>query len=77
MRSVIVVLAEVKSAIVALVMVVVASVEVPRTVKRPDVVALPLTSTKKLRFSTHALPFQNKVDEVAVPSRRVPWIVYQ
>ena len=38
--------------------VVVASVEVPITFKRPDVVALPRASTKKLRFSVHAIPFQ-------------------
>jgi hypothetical protein len=38
--------------------VVVASVEVPKTSKFPDVVAFPCPSTKKLRFSVHADPFQ-------------------
>jgi hypothetical protein len=38
--------------------VVVASVDVPSTVRRPEVVAFPCASTKKLRFSVHADPFQ-------------------
>jgi hypothetical protein len=40
------------------VIVVVARVEVPSTVSRPEVVALPFPSTVKLRFSVHADPFQ-------------------
>jgi hypothetical protein len=38
--------------------VVVASVDVPSTVRRPEVVAFPCASTKKLRFSVHDDPFQ-------------------
>jgi hypothetical protein len=57
--------------------VVVASVEVPRTIRRPDVVALPFVSTLKLRFSTHALPFQYSVDDVAVPFVILPEIDVQ
>ena len=49
-------------------MVVVANVEVDNTVKVPDVVALPLPSTRKLRFSFQVEPFQYIVEVVAVPS---------
>ena len=38
--------------------VVVARFVLPRAVKLPDVVALPLPSTRKLRFSTQLDPFQ-------------------
>ena len=50
--------ADVRSVIVALVIVVVASVEVPRTIERPEVVALPFASTAKFELAVQALPFQ-------------------
>ena len=48
----------VRLVIVPFVIVVVASVVVPSTAKRPDVVAFPCASTTKLRFSVHPEPFQ-------------------
>jgi hypothetical protein len=51
---------------------VVASVEVPRTVSCPDVVAFPATSTVKFVFSVHPLPFQYRVVFCCVPSESVP-----
>jgi len=50
--------AEVRSVIVALVIVVVANVEVPRTTPLPVVVELPFTSTLKFELATQAEPFQ-------------------
>jgi hypothetical protein len=38
--------------------VVVASVDVPKTVNLPEVVAFPCASTEKLKFSVQLLPFQ-------------------
>jgi hypothetical protein len=64
-------------AAVRLEIVVVASVEVPRTTCRPVVVELPLPSTRKLRFSVQARPFQYSVDDVAVPLARSPVILFQ
>jgi hypothetical protein len=49
---------EKKLVAVSAVAVVVASVEVPRTIRRPDVVALPFESTAKLEFAVHVMPFQ-------------------
>ncbi len=40
----------------------------PNTFKLPVVVALPNTSTVKLRFSAHEAPSQYSVEFVAVPS---------
>ena len=64
--------ADVRSVMFALVIVVVASVVVPITAKRPEVVAFPCASTRKLRFSVQALPFQYNVEVVAVPSAMSP-----
>jgi hypothetical protein len=51
-------LVEVALEVVSELTVVVARVEVPSTAKRPEVVALPLASTRKLRFSAQVTPFQ-------------------
>ena len=53
--------AEVRSLIVPLVIVVVARVEVPITIERPEVVELPFASTRKLEFFVQAEPFQYSV----------------
>ena len=60
------------SVIVKEVMVVVARVEVPITTKAPDVLALPLISTLKLRFSVHEIPFQYRVLFNTVPLDSAP-----
>ena len=55
----------------------VASVEVPTTVTFPLVTRFPNASTRKLRFSVHAVPFQYNVEVVAVPFVLPPVIVAQ
>jgi hypothetical protein len=57
--------------------VVVASVDVPRTRRVPDAIALPFASTAKLRLDVHADPFQYSVDPVAEPLATVPDTVVQ
>ena len=59
------------------VIVVVASVEVPRTINVPEAAILPLTSAVKLKFSVQDDPFQYKVVLVAVPSAINPSTVDQ
>ncbi len=62
---------------VNLVIVVVASVLVPRTASVPEAIALPLASTKKLVLPTQLDPFQYNVEFVAEPSLIVPEILVQ
>lgn len=57
--------------------VVVARVEVPRTIKRPDVVALPFASTAKFELAVQLLPFQKSVWLLDDPLAIVPEIVVQ
>jgi hypothetical protein len=59
------------------VMLVVASVDVPSTVNRPEVVAFPVALRENPVFSVHPDPFQYKVLPVAVPFVRDPEIVVQ
>lgn len=54
------------------VIVVVARVDVPKTRSVPDAERFPCGSAVKLRLSTHAVPFQYKVELVAVPSATAP-----
>ena len=58
LKLVIVPEAEVRSVIFAREIVVVDKMELPNTVRLPDVLALPAALTKKLRFSTQVDPFQ-------------------
>jgi uncharacterized protein YndB with AHSA1/START domain len=56
--------------------VVVARVEVPKITNGPVEVE-PVVLDRKLRFSTHPEPFQNRVEPVAEPSFSTLGILYQ
>ena len=71
------ILVEVAFPIVKFEMLVVARVVEPVTPSVPLAIRFPFASAEKFMFSAQVVPFQYRVDPVAVPPFTVPTIVYQ